>query len=234
MRAALLALLLVVAAPFAARAQPNPDPVVVELFTAQGCEECWKANAVLMEVARRPDVVALTFPVDYWDYLGWQDTFAHPAFSWRQRAYKRAMKLRELPTPQVVVDGASHASGFDRGEVLRLVEARRRAPPSAQTVRIIHEGERVLVRGPEPPPGGAEVLLIRFDPRVLQVAVDGGENKGRTVPHKNVVREVLRLGPWTGRGRTYTLPTPPFSGLRSVVVVQALGSRRILACSPPR
>src|SRR3712207_4188345 len=83
-----------------ARAQ-YPDPVVVELYTAQGCEECWRANANLVELSRRPDVVALTFPVDYWDYLGWKDTYAHPAFTYRQRLYKTAMRLRDLRTPQV-------------------------------------------------------------------------------------------------------------------------------------
>ena len=108
-----------------ARAQPL-DPVVVELYTSQGCEECWRANGVLAELARRPDVVALTFPVDYWDYLGWKDTYAHPAFAWRQRAYKRAMRLRELHTPQMIIDGASHVSGFDRKRLRDLIALHRR------------------------------------------------------------------------------------------------------------
>ena len=234
MRTALIALLLALAASPARAQSAAPDPVVVELYTAQGCEECWKANAVLMELARRPDVIALTFPVDYWDYLGWEDSFAHPAFAWRQRAYKRAWRLRDLPTPQVVVGGSSHASGFDWREVARLIDVHRRRRPEGPLVRIADDGARVLVRSGPPAAGGAEVLLIRYDPRLTQVAVTRGENRGRIVPHRNVVREVVRLGPWTGRGRTYAFPRPRYAGLRSVVVVQATSSRQIMACSMPR
>ena len=233
MRAAvLIATLLALGAP-GARAQPL-DPVVVELYTSQGCEECWRANAVLAELARRPDVVALTFPVDYWDYLGWKDTYAHPAFAWRQRAYKKAMRLRELHTPQMVVDGASHLSGFDRQRLAALIQAHRRPQEGAPLVQIAEDGRRVVVQTGDVPAGGKEVLLIRYDPRLTQVNVTAGENRGRLVPHRNVVREVIRLGPWTGRGRTYGLPAASRRGLRSVVLVQSLDTRRIIACSPAR
>src|SRR3712207_3898755 len=89
------------------------DPVVIELYTSQGCEECWRANQVLMDLAERPNVLALTFAVDYWDYLGWPDSFAQPAFTERQDRYRRALRLRMLGTPQVVVDGQAHATGLD-------------------------------------------------------------------------------------------------------------------------
>ena len=84
-------------------------PVVVELFTSQGCGACTRANALVADLAERPDVLALTFPVDYWDYLGWKDTFARPEFSARQRAYMKAAGQREVYTPQVVIDGAPQA-----------------------------------------------------------------------------------------------------------------------------
>ena len=228
MRALVLIACLLALAPGAARAQ-HPDPVVVELYTAQGCEECWRANAVIVELARRPDVVALTFPVEYWDYLGWKDTYAHPAFTYRQRLYKTAMRLRDLRTPQVIVNGVSTTSGLDRRQVLDLVSAHRSARGEGPIVRLGLGGDRVLVRGGEPPPGGAEVWLIRYDPRVTQVAVTSGDNKGRVVPHKNVVKELIRLGPWTGRGRMYALPPSRYLGLRTVVVVQTIRERRILA-----
>jgi hypothetical protein len=216
-----------------ARAQ-HPDPVVVELYTAQGCEECWRANAMLVELSRRPDVVALTFPVDYWDYLGWKDTYAHPAFTFRQRLYKTALRLRDLRTPQVFVNGVSTTSGLDRRQVLDLIGAHRAAPAEGPIVRLGLTGDRVLVRSGRLPPGGAEVWLIRYDPRVTQVTVTQGDNKGRVVPHRNVVKELIRLGPWTGRGRMYALPPSRYARLRTAVVVQALRDRRIVAADAER
>ena len=90
------------------RAKP---PVVVELFTAQGCSSCGKANQLAAELSQRDDVLALTYSVDYWDYLGWKDTFAKPVFAERQRAYAKKFALRDVPTPQMVVGGRVQASG---------------------------------------------------------------------------------------------------------------------------
>ena len=225
----LIGCLLALGAP-AARAQET-GLVVVELFTAQGCEDCPRANAVLADLSRRGGVVALTFPVDYWDYLGWKDTHAHPAFTSRQKAYKAAFRLRELRTPQVVVAGAAYAPGFDAAQVMAFVQRYRERPAQAPVVQLGPERTWVLVKeGGDPPGGGAEVWMIRYDPRLTRVAVTRGDAKGQVVTQKNVVRELVRLGPWTGRGRIYALPKPTRQGLRTAVVVQTLRDRRILAC----
>ena len=97
-------------------------PVVVELFTAQGCADCVQADATLADLADRKGVIALTWPVDYWDYEGWTDTFAEPAFTERQRAYAHRLKVREIYTPEMVVDGAREASALDRSAVDALLK----------------------------------------------------------------------------------------------------------------
>ena len=230
-----LALALAVGVPPAAVARPaQADPVVVELYTSQGCEECWRANEVLMDVAEREDVLALTFAVDYWDYLGWRDSFAQPAFTDRQESYMRAMGLRMLRTPQVIVDGSAHASGLDRTGVLSLVDAHRGGAPGAPDVQIIYRGSRAAVASGRVPKGGADVWLVRYDPRPLNVTVTRGENRGRTVPHRNVVRELVRLGPWVGRARLYRMPGPSEPGLKTTVLVQARLTGQLLAVADPR
>ena len=97
-------------------------PVLVELYTAQGCEGCPQADLALGELAKRKGVVALTFSVDIWDYTGWSDTFAQPEFTARQQAYVKRMKLREIYTPEIVVDGAAEAAGSDKDAVATLID----------------------------------------------------------------------------------------------------------------
>ena len=210
------------------------DPVLVELYTSQGCEECWKANEVLVDIAERPDVLALTFPVDYWDYLGWTDSFAHPAFTSRQEQYMRSLRLRMLRTPQVIVDGEAHASGLDAAAVESLIDAHRGGPRGAPDAQIIYRGTRVAVASGSLPPGGADVWMVRYDPRPLNVTVTRGENRGRTVPHRNVVRELVRVGSWTGRARMFRLPPPAAPGLKTTVLVQARRSGHMIAVADPR
>jgi hypothetical protein len=208
------------------------DRTVVELYTSQGCEECWRANVAVSELARRPEVLALTFPVSYWDHLGWKDTFARPEFTARQTIFRRAFGLRTLQTPQVVIDGAAHVSGLDREQLHAVLRGWRRNPPRAADIRIVWDGARVVVKSGRAPTGGAEVWLVRYDPRWVNVAVTRGENRGRNVPHRNVVKQLVRLGPWTGRGRSYALP-PIRSGLRDAIIVQAVRDGRILAVEAP-
>ena len=139
---ALAAFTLLSAAVPAGAAQPARPPVVVELFTAQGCAACPQANALLQELAGRKDVVALTYPVDIWDYLGWPDAGAKPEFTERQRAYISRMKLREIYTPEMVIGGKKEVVGFDRAKVQALLDSqpRLRAPPvrfrSAASVEV--------------------------------------------------------------------------------------------------
>lgn len=202
-------------------------PVVVELFTAQGCASCGEANANLGKLAERADVLALTFPVDYWDYLGWADTFAKPEFGERQKAYVAKMALREPYTPQIVIDGRTQVGGLQTDKIEKLVDtaaaARRHGPDLA-----FIGARRVDVGAGAAPKGGAEVWLIRYDPREQDVLVKKGDNKGQTVPHTNVVRELVKLGPWRGKPTAYRVPAAKEEGLATVVVVQGAKGGRVI------
>ena len=229
MRTAALISLALLALPVSAAARP---PVVLELYTAQGCASCVEANAHVAKLGDKPGVLALTFSVDYWDYLGWADTFAKPEFADRQKAYVARLALREPYTPQVVVDGAAQASGAKADKVDKLVaEAAkgRRDPPELR-----FSGGRVYVGSARAPKGGGEVWLVRYDPREQDVAVKSGDNKGQSLVEKNVVRELIRLGPWRGRPVAYRLPTATEDGLKSVVLVQAGRGGRIVGVGAPR
>jgi hypothetical protein len=226
-RAVWIALLALLAAPTAAGGQTAvtgqrrpPTPVVVELFTAQGCTACPDANVWAARIADRENLIVLTYPVDYWDYLGWRDTLAHPAFTNRQRMYKQRLGLKDVYTPQVVVDGRAETAATDPRRLMKLIGEQ----PNVIGPRVSFEasGQRVFVAGGREPDGGAEAWLIRYDPALRTVAVRDGENKGAQVQHRNTVRELVRLGPYTGRPRAYALPPPTRSDLRTVVVVQSL------------
>ena len=227
MRKALLAFfVMLLLSPTAAPARARP-PVVVELFTAQGCSSCGKANAMVSDLAERSDVLALTFAVDYWDYLGWPDTFARPEFTERQRAYARKLALREVYTPQVVVDGRVQASGVKGDAVDTLVSAALKAQLYAPDMLFM--GERRVAVGSGPAPrGAADVWLIRYDPREQEVTPRRGDNRGQTLVQRNVVREVVRIGGWRGKPTAYRLPLAREDRLSTVVLVQAPKGGKIL------
>lgn len=225
MRKAALFSLILLAAPLQAWARP---PVVVELFTAQGCASCGEANTYISKLAERQGVLALTFPVDYWDYLGWADTFAKPDFTARQKAYVARMGLRESYTPQIVVDGRAQAGGLQTEKVEQLLRDARKAGVNPPDVAFIGP-RRVDVGSGRAPRGGAEVWLVRYDPREQQVAVKKGDNRGQTVEQRNVVREIKRLGAWRGRPTAYRLPQASEAGLETIILVQTARGGRILA-----
>ena len=204
--------------------------MVVELFTSQGCSACAAADKLVNELADEKDVLALTFAVDYWDYLGWNDTFAKPEFSARQKAYEQKMALRDLSTPQIVVDGSSQLAGAETKGVEALIERARRDKGEGPRLRLARRGHLVVGRGPRPA-GGAEVWLVRYDPMARDVTVKRGENRGQTIRERNVVRQLVRLGSWTGREKTYVLPTdgPESAGLKTAVLLQAARGGRILS-----
>lgn len=224
MRIAALFSLILVALPFGAAAKP---PVLVELFTAQGCRTCRDADAHMARLTERPGVLALTYSVDYWDYLGWTDTFARPEFAERQRAYVTRLKLREPYTPQVVVDGRQETQGQKASEVDRLVRIAATQPRNAPDMRFVGS-RRVDVGSGRIGRSGAEVWLIRYDPRSVEVAVRAGDNRGETVVQKNVVRQIQRLGVWRGSPRAFRLPAPSEDGLKTAVVVQGARGGRVL------
>lgn len=238
MRKALLFSLVVLALPPAAagktrhKAVAPKTPVVVELYTAQGCASCVAADAFVGKLADQPGVLALTFSVDYWDYLGWADTFAKPEFAERQKAYVAKLGLREPYTPQVVVDGQAQAPGSKTGRIEKLVKDAVRAVRDPPDIHFVAD-KRVYVGSARAPKGGGEVWLVRYDPRAQDVTVKAGDNKGQTIAEKNVVREVTRLGAWRGRPAAFRLPAPSEDGLKTVVIVQGAHGGRVLSAGEP-
>ncbi|MGD1015023.1 MAG: DUF1223 domain-containing protein [Roseiarcus sp.] len=223
-----LSIAFVVSAGAPAGAADAERPTVIELFQSQGCSSCPPANAALIEFAARADVLALNFAVDYWDRLGWRDTFAKPEFTARQWAYARAMGRAEVFTPQIVVNGRVDGVGATTSEMGDLAERADRgaAGPEAR----IEPGAATIGAGAAPP-RGADVWLVRYDPRVIEIAVRRGENAGRTLAHKNVVRELILLGRWNGEAERLALPAASISGLADAVLVQASSAGPILAAA---
>ena len=221
-RLAFLPLLLALATPAVAK-----PPVVVELFTAQGCSSCGKVDAEMDKLADDPGLIVLTWSVDYWDYLGWKDTFAKPEFTDRQRAYDKRFGLRDVYTPQVIVDGHLQASGATAGQVEALIREARRAPPDPPDMAFLG-ADRVAVGSGPRPRGGGEVWLVRYDPRAQQVDVKDGDNRGQTVAERDVVREVERLGRWEGRPVALKVLAPSEEGLTTLVIVQGVDGGPII------
>ena len=173
-------------------------------------------------------VIALTYAVDYWDYLGWQDTFARPEFAQRQRAYRKPLRLRNVSTPQVVIDGRRQVVGAQAPALQSAIDeeaARRVFPPE---IEFRTGGDRVGVGSGRVPSGGAEVVAVTFTPGPQEVVIARGDNRGRTVRHMNVVRSVRTLGDWTGRPALYALPGTSEPGQAVAILVQAKDDRRIL------
>ena len=225
-RRLLAALLAAALTPLSANAADVAHPVVVELFTSQGCSSCPPANANLARLSNRPEVLALSFGVTYWDYLGWRDSFAQPAYTERQKTYEKALGHGGPFTPQVVVDGRADVVGNDISEIERLI-ARVGGPHGPGVALGAHQ---VSVGAAPAPRAGADVWLVRYDPRTVQVPVRRGENGGKTLPHKNVVRELVRLGGWDGRAQTFRLAPAP-AGLATAVLVQTVHGGPILAAA---
>jgi hypothetical protein len=198
-----LALLVLVGGPPPALAQSSGrgGDVVVELYTSQGCSQCPRANRLLGMLAREADVLALTFPVGIWDYLGWRDTFARPEFSERQRAYAENLRLRGRFTPQLVIDGARQMSASDWEAAREMLNtARTSAEPENSplvTIARLRNG-RIRVTVGAGAVTNADVWLVSYDPGPLAVTIRGGLNIDRTVTHFNLVRSIDRIGGWTG------------------------------------
>ncbi len=172
-------------------------PVVVELFTSQGCSSCPPADVLLDELAGRPGVVALSLHVDYWDYIGWKDPYASPQYTARQQRYAEALNLRYVYTPQIVVDGRANVVGSHRAEVLEAIAAAaKRDRPIDITFSTSNGGTVIIPEGPAPDEG-ATVWLAVYD-REHVTEIKRGENAGRELRNANVVRSFERLGTWTG------------------------------------
>jgi hypothetical protein len=196
-------------------AQPGQSPVVLELFQSQGCSSCPPALAVLREEADRPDVIALNFAVTYWDQLGWKDSFAQPAFTQRQWDYAHANGRDMVATPQLIVNGRGFVNGGDRAEVDAAI-GKYRGTSDAPSLRL--DRNQLIVRS-APRARPATVWLVTYDPRTLKVPIHAGENDGRTLAHRNIVRALENLGSWIGPQHSYQIPQGR-PGLARAILIQ--------------
>ncbi len=189
-----------------ARAQ-DKAPVVVELFTSEGCSSCPPADAFLGELAQRPDIVPLAFHVDYWDYIGWKDPYASAAFTQRQHDYKTALGLHMVYTPQMIVDGRADVVGSERADVEAAIGKAGAGSKLSISIAKDAGGYRVVIPAAAPPADGpATVWLALFD-SVRETSVKRGENGGRTLKEFNIVREWRRIAAWNGEALSLPLAT---------------------------
>ncbi len=204
-------------------------PLVIELFTSQGCSSCPPADAYLGQLAGRADVVALAFHVDYWDELGWRDRFELPQSATRQNVYARNLHHPTVYTPQLVIDGRFDAIGADARAVARAL-----AEPRAQVPLAISldEGGVLVHLGPQPQPARCDVWVVAYLRHALS-AIGRGENAGRNLEEFNIVRQVRGLGAWQGEQRAFRVPLSslPADATDFVVLVQAAGQGPILGAT---
>lgn len=229
-----LAVFLTLSAGTAARADDTVHPVVVELFTSQGCSSCPPADAMLNELAGRADVIPLALHVDYWDYLGWTDEFADPAFTKRQKAYARVAGARSIYTPQMVVDGSEHLVGVRPMELADLIRAHG-AKPSPVELTLTREGDgqvRINAVATGAFPDAAVVQLVRYRPSAT-VTIAQGENAGRTITYSNIVESWAPLGDWDGTADYQAVADLP-GDAAAAVIVQEVGPGEILAAETLR
>ena len=206
----------------AAPALAETRPVVVELFTSQGCSSCPPADALLGELARRGDILALGYHIDYWDNLGWKDPFSSPAATERQRNYARRFDRGQVYTPQMVVEGRADMVGSDRSAVLAAIAA---APQAIAPVHFAADRRAVSIGAGK---GHGAVLLVRYQ-RHRTTQIGAGENAHRTAEDANGVEILSVLGEWDGAARDFKID-PPQSGEGVAVLVQAPPTER---CSAP-
>ena len=210
------------------------EPVVVELFTSQGCSSCPPADKLLAELSARDDIIALALHVDYWDYIGWKDEFADPAHTVRQRGYSRAAGKRSIYTPQMVVGGVDHVVGARPMELLDTIEAHRASKkPAAVTLRREEGRVAVSIRASGTMPSGNAVVQVATVTPKASVDIRRGENAGRTLDYHNIVRKLVEIGEWDGRG-TYRASIKVPDGVRVVVLVQSSTSGPILGAAQLR
>jgi hypothetical protein len=207
-----------------ARTAAGASPAVLELYQSQGCSSCPPALDVLRKEADRPDVIALSFAVTYWDQLGWKDSFAQPAFTRRQWDYAHANARAVVATPQLIVNGRGFVNGGDKSEVDAAID---RYPIQGGDPDLEFDKGQLIV-GSTPGIHRATVWLVSYDPRTVQVPIRAGENDGRTLAHRNIVRTLETLGVWTGVRQVFRLP-PVRPGLNRAILVQAGAGGPIVA-----
>ncbi|KAN0089804.1 DUF1223 domain containing protein [Hyaloscypha variabilis] len=196
---------------------------IIELFQSQGCSSCPPTETNLHTLLpQTPNLLLLTYDVTYWDHLGWTDTFGNQLWDHRQRAYSAKWGRRNVFTPQVVVDGVADGVGNGKHEVLEIVaKAKRERLGLGTKVELFVEGRELMIRDEAGEKGVYDVLLVAFDPREQSVEIKRGENRGRTLAHWNLVKEIRKIGEWRGGNARVSLPENLEDGLERVVILQA-------------
>lgn len=217
-----------------AHAGAKLGPWAIELFTSQGCSSCPPADLILGDLARRPDIVALSFHVNYWDYIGWKDAFASKTTTERQRSYARALRQRYVYTPEMVVDGFAHNPGTELPPIQKLLaEARARSKVRATPDLSRNASGRLTIKlaAFDLGGGGADVSLAVYDRRHA-TKIMNGENGGRMLENFNVVRRFDLLDRWDGREKSWTVPGETFApGQGIAVLVQHPDHGPVLGCN---
>ncbi|MFC0240622.1 DUF1223 domain-containing protein [Rhodopseudomonas telluris] len=204
---------------------------VVELFTSQGCSSCPPADRIIGDLAKDPSVIALSLPIDYWDYLGWKDTLADARFSARQKAYSQMRGDRDVYTPQVVVNGAAHLVGSNRAGIEEAIKTTDKTTGSMTVpVSMAVNGKEIKVSVAAAPADAAarqgEVWICAVS-KAVPITITRGENRGREITYHNVVRNLLKVGDWTGTAGSWSVPLENIAhdGIDAAVVYVQDGSR---------
>ena len=177
-----------------------PDPVVLELYTSQGCVACPPADEIFSVIAEQPGVLALALHVDYWDYLGWKDAFSRPEFTDRQRRYAKAANSRMVYTPEVIVAGTDRIQGTEAAAIAEAIAIHSTMSPKIELDALrddqgwVEIGARALV----PLEGPVRVHLVHYLPE-QHVRIERGENEGREMVYRNIVTSWTTIGEWTGK-----------------------------------
>jgi hypothetical protein len=194
-----------------ALAQPQVQPVLAELFTSQGCSSCPPADQIWGEIQKRPDVVALSFNIDYWDYIGWRDTLASHDNTVRQQAYEKAMPSKQMYTPQAVIDGVKDVVGNQRSRVVGTIDARLAETRGKRLgISLVQSGQDIVVKidaaAARTDTVPSATVWVAHTASSRNVQVTSGENTGKTVTYWNVVRDFSAAGKWNGEALSLTVP----------------------------
>lgn len=194
-----------------AQAQSTEPVGVVELFTSQGCNSCPPADAVLGELAKQGNLVALSYHVDYWNYLGWEDTFSSKESTDRQYDYARTLGRKSVYTPQVVINGRDHINGADKRGINKKVSAFDKSGRGLTVpIEATMDGDKIRINIGEGQ-GKADVIVVYFD-RENAVDIKRGENGGRKLVYWNSVRDIQTVAMWDGDAVELDLPVHVMSG----------------------
>jgi hypothetical protein len=210
----------------------HADPrAVVELFTSQGCSSCPPADKIIGDLAKDPSVIALSLPIDYWDYLGWKDTLADSRFSARQKAYSQMRGDRGVYTPQAIINGEVHVVGSDRAGIEdAILDTSRSEDVMSVPVSMTLSGRQLNVSVAASHPGSSanhgEIWICAIS-KAVPIMIGRGENRGHEVTYHNVVRNLLKVGDWNGTAGNWSVPLENISrdGVDAAAVYVQDGNR---------